>query len=173
MDFNNYYLLKMISAVGQITGRKKLQKLMYLLQFKKLPLDDRYILHYFGPYSVDLASRVDILSKRELLKEESHDNGFGGVEYNYAVSTAGEGHLSEYEESDPGLANNAETFIQLFEKLNEHNVWELELASTMLYWRKWGNDWPEAEAKTAKKKKADTSSKDFADAKTLAEEIWT
>lgn len=42
-----------------IQGRKRLQKVVYFLQYAGCPLDCRYTLHHFGPYSRDVADACD------------------------------------------------------------------------------------------------------------------
>lgn len=43
------------------TGKKKLQKLMYLIERKGVQLDLRYSIHFFGPYSSKLDHVIHIL----------------------------------------------------------------------------------------------------------------
>ena len=43
------------------TGKKKLQKLMYLIERKGVQLDLRYSIHFFGPYSSKLDHAIHIL----------------------------------------------------------------------------------------------------------------
>ncbi len=173
MDLNSYYLLKMIEGVGVIQGRKKLQKLMYLLQFEGLPFDDQFFLHYYGPYSVDLASRVDSLTKRTDLKEDSNQTGYGGIEYKYNVSEAGQKSLQAIEAFALGtdIVGKTKHFVSRFVALNENNVNALELAATILYWFQWGVGWEEAYEKTAKQKQTLQDTVGFKQAKKLAEEI--
>lgn len=49
------------------TGKKKLQKLMYLIERKGVRLDLRYTIHFFGPYSSRLDQAVHILENEDRL----------------------------------------------------------------------------------------------------------
>lgn len=49
------------------TGKKKLQKLMYLIERKGVQLDLRYSIHFFGPYSAKLDHAVHILENEDRL----------------------------------------------------------------------------------------------------------
>jgi hypothetical protein len=51
----------------QQTGKKKLQKLMYLIERKGVQLDLRYSIHFFGPYSARLDHAIHILENEEWL----------------------------------------------------------------------------------------------------------
>ena len=48
-------------------GKKKLQKLMYLIERKGVQLDLRYSIHFFGPYSARLDHVIHILENEEWL----------------------------------------------------------------------------------------------------------
>ena len=173
MDLNSYYLLELIEGVGVIQGRKKLQKLMYLLQFEGLPFEDQFFLHYYGPYSVDLASRIDFLTKKEDLIEDSYPTGYG-IEYKYNVSKAGKKRLEAIGSFALGsdIIERTKHFVSRFIELNDNNVSVLELAATILYWRQWGVDREEAYEKTTKQKQTLQDTAGFKQAKKLASEIW-
>lgn len=49
------------------TGKKKLQKLMYLIERKGVQLDLRYSIHFFGPYSSKLDHIIHILENEDWL----------------------------------------------------------------------------------------------------------
>ena len=49
------------------TGKKKLQKLMYLIERKGVQLDLRYSIHFFGPYSSRLDQAIHILENEDWL----------------------------------------------------------------------------------------------------------
>ena len=52
---------------GKQTGKKKLQKLMYLIERKGVQLDLRYSIHFFGPYSSRLDHVIHILENEDWL----------------------------------------------------------------------------------------------------------
>jgi uncharacterized protein YwgA len=56
---NDYWLAKLIASVEEVDSRKRLQKSIYLLQFLKgFPLKLDYFLHFYGPYSWELADLI-------------------------------------------------------------------------------------------------------------------
>ena len=60
-------LIADICKDGQ-TGKKKLQKLMYLIERKGVQLDLRYSIHFFGPYSSRLDHAIHILENEDCLE---------------------------------------------------------------------------------------------------------
>jgi uncharacterized protein len=171
MSNDNYALLKMVESAGKIRGRKKLQKLVYLLKAEdRWPFENGFIMHFFGPYSSSLAARVDDLTESGLLDENSNQFGNEVTEYQYSITDKGEEHLRELEklnteeEKLPGL-------IERFKQLDKCPVWQLELAATLVYWMRWGMNWDEALAATAEKKRTDTGNSDFQIAQKLANEV--
>ena len=55
-------------CTGKQTGKKKLQKLMYLIERKGVQLDLRYSIHFFGPYSSRLDHVLHILENEGRLE---------------------------------------------------------------------------------------------------------
>jgi len=66
----DYWLAKLISSVTEVDSRKRLQKSIYLLQRAGCPLHFSYILHYYGPYSFDLAGLIEQLKGSGVVAEE-------------------------------------------------------------------------------------------------------
>ena len=63
-------LSQLLTAVGgQVEGRKKLHKLVYLCQAAGIELGQDFIFHYYGVYSPTLAADVERGEKWEMLKE--------------------------------------------------------------------------------------------------------
>lgn len=53
---------KLIVELGEVEGRKRLQKIVHLLQASgDIRLNYRFILHFFGPFCRELASDLDFL----------------------------------------------------------------------------------------------------------------
>lgn len=65
-------------------GKKKLQKLMYLIERKGVQLDLNYRIHYFGPYSSKLDNMLLVLESRNEInidtRGETHKIHLGEVE---------------------------------------------------------------------------------------------
>ena len=65
----DYWLAKLISSVTEMDSRKRLLKLIYLLQRAGCPLHFNYILHYYGPYSFDLAGLIEQFKRSSVIIE--------------------------------------------------------------------------------------------------------
>ena len=174
MALNNYVTLKLIERIESLQGRKKLQKLMFIAKLEGCPIDDDFFHHFYGPYSSDLAERVDDLVERGLLKESSRSLGVvEGVEYSYEVADPGKARLRGVDEKLPKhTVEQIEEVLERVVPLASRNVFELELAATILYWLQKGHDWKKAEVITSQRKSAGREDSRFKSARKLAEQIW-
>jgi len=67
---NLILLLKLIKNNGPIYGRKRLQKLVFILKEKyHIPFEYNFVLHYFGPYSSELQEDISFLVDIGFIKE--------------------------------------------------------------------------------------------------------
>ncbi len=113
-------LLCIVDVNGKITGRKKFQKLIYILKQKDFDFKEDYSYYYYGPYSSTLRMEIDSLVQSNLLEECSV-----GTTYEY------------------GIADQANDFIQrnyfskdeisFIKSLNEKPAYILELVSVFFY----------------------------------------
>jgi uncharacterized protein len=169
MPLDDYRLLKMIDAADGIDGRKRLQKLIYLLQIEGFATEDGFFLHYYGPYSSDLAARIDDLSRRDKLLEQTEP-------YRYTVQPEARTQLEQYDgmlrERAPEELETVDGWAVRFRELKAKPVRELELAATMVYWREWGTDWDEAERNTSRAKGVGPDDAGFRAARQLADDVW-
>lgn len=113
-------------AGGKLTGRVRLQKIMYLLDNKGLDSGAAYFYHHYGPYSEDLWDAVSDAKFFEGLHEE-------------VVSSDGWTPYSVFEMTenrtlpDRVSGMSAEDARQYLDKLKNVNSTVLELAST-IHW---------------------------------------
>jgi len=171
---SDYVLLELLEQLGSVQGRKRLQKLAFIAKLEGVPLEDEFFFHYYGPYSSELASRVDQLVEEKLLSEEPRGLMVSdGVEYGYKVSDEARALLKSVREKVP------ESFRQRMSKglaralaLKDRDVFQLELASTLLFWREMGHTWEDAETVTERRKKADRTSFAFSEARKIAQAVW-
>jgi len=150
----DYWLAKLISSVTEVDSRKRLQKSIYLLQQRaNCPLQFSYILHYYGPYSFELSSLIDQLKSADIIDESRELTGFGDVRYRSKISKKGERVLKKFQESKTGkeVYEQIRPFIPIFEKLNQEDLWVLELAATIAYF--YEGNWAGAQKQTATFKK--------------------
>jgi len=149
----DYWLAKLISSVDAVDSRKRLQKAVYLLQQAGCPFACDYLLHYYGPYSFELAGLIDQLSSAGIIEETTEPFGAGAVRYRYAVTERGNKALGEFERTSKGrqLATGIAPFVDPFKKLSVVDPWVLELAATVAFYHK--DNWAEAQRQTSLFKK--------------------
>lgn len=118
-------LMKVFSSSGEITGRKKLQKMIYIAKKINLPFYEKYDFHFYGPYSEELTLRIEELCNLGFLNE-MHEKKGGYFQYRYSLTEAGEEFLTHYELEMPPLKD-------CMEDLNSQSARFLELVSTVLF----------------------------------------
>jgi uncharacterized protein YwgA len=118
-------LLGLIRHAGEIVGRKKLQKMIYILKKLNYPFQEKFQFHFYGPYSEELTLKIEELCNLNLMDELKEEKG-GYHQYRYTLTEQGERFLSHYEIDMPGID-------ALVQTLNGQNARFLELVSTVLY----------------------------------------
>lgn len=120
-------IIRLIEVVGEVSGRKKLQKMVYIAKYLKIDFDERFEFHMYGPYSEELTLRVDELCNMGLVDE--HMESKGAIQlYRYSLNEVGRDFL-RFHEVDFGQGERA------ILRMNEENSRFLELVSTILYFR--------------------------------------
>jgi uncharacterized protein YwgA len=136
---NRLQLATLLSWAGDkgFRGRKRLQKVVYFLQEAGCPLDCRYTLHHFGPYSRDVADRCDEMVAAGLIEEEGGPTS-GGMEYAYALKPG----------ARVALEQSPDEVMRKFEavgtSLINESTWALELGSTILFFYRQTPNWDQA-----------------------------
>jgi uncharacterized protein YwgA len=165
----DYWLAKLIGSVSEVDSRKKLQKSLYLLSFRKgFPLKFDYFLHYYGPYSRDLVALVDQLDSTDILKEKQY-----GSAIHSKLTEEGSQILKYYENIPEGQValKTIEPFLDSFKHLCNEETWVLELASTLAYFYQADQKWETAIELTADFKKVRPDNGKFLQALQLAKEL--
>ncbi|MFA9559916.1 YwgA family protein [Evansella sp. AB-rgal1] len=118
-------LLAVLKETGEIVGRKKLQKLIYIAKKLEFPFFEKYQFHMFGPYSEELNLRVEEMCHL-MFVEEVKEKKAGYYQYRYTLSQKGDEflQLSDYE-----LPKTKE----ILNEINSKSSKFLELVSTVLY----------------------------------------
>jgi uncharacterized protein YwgA len=144
-----YQLARIVEWVGTFRSRKRMQKLVFMLQAAGCPLDADYDLHHYGPYSQDVALLTGQMVGQRLMEETKEAHSYG-EQYSYTLSDDARRQISEYEAgprgSDP--AGEMAKFRVLAQELYHADLRELEVASTVVFFRKQGFDWETAIEKT-------------------------
>ncbi|QKS72820.1 YwgA family protein [Paenalkalicoccus suaedae] len=135
-------LLSLLKQTGEIVGRKKLQKMVYIAKKLDLPFYEKYQFHMFGPYSEELTLRVEEMCNVQFI-EEVKEKKAGYQQYRYQLSEKGEAFLQMAPDALPAK----EAMLQ---DMNEQSSKFLELVSTVLYFEELSKE--EVKAKVYKLK---------------------
>lgn len=137
MTQQEYFLLKLIDSVPEVAGRKKLQKLIYVMKHIGLPIELRYNWHYYGPYSAELALQIDALVNANLLDEKNISLG-----YTYKTSKAAKELLSiiELNPENKKAVKLVSSWVEDFRTFSDFSVSALEKATSVLFWKDWGKN---------------------------------
>jgi uncharacterized protein YwgA len=154
-----YQLAKLVQWAGTLHSRKRLQKVVFLLQAGGCPFEADYVLHHYGPYSQEVARLSDEMVRFGLLKESTTKNTVG-VQYSYTWGDPVAPGIAELESTPKGkqFAEQMAPYEQKGKELLSADLSLLEVASTIAYFRKHGHDWPDAVERTCKFKSLDASS---------------
>ena len=118
-------LMQAVSVSGEIVGRKKLQKMIYIAKKIDFPFQERFQFHFYGPYSEELTLRVEELCNMGFLNEVKEKKG-GYYQYRYTLTDSGREFLSLNQVDMPLLP-------ECLLDMNGQNARFLELVSTVLY----------------------------------------
>lgn len=167
----DYWLAKLISSVTEVDSRKRLQKSIYLLQRAGCPLRCDYLLHYYGPYSFELAGLIDQLEGARIIEETPEQLSIGVLRYRSKIAPRGRKVLDLFERTSEGhhAKSKIEAFIPRFQKLNNIEPWVLELAATVAYFHE--DDWTKARSQTAKFKHVSPNDAKLISAEELAKKF--
>ena len=151
---NRHQLATLLSWSGEqgFSGRKRLQKVVFFLQQAGCDLQCQYTLHFFGPYSRDVADTCDEMVAAGLV-EETGGPKKGSMQYAYKLKPNILKLVNEAPEPQ------VQRFSELGKQLIGADLWQLELGSTILFFHRQSRDWESAlkEACTFKKVPADAA----------------
>ncbi|WP_163539761.1 YwgA family protein [Gracilibacillus sp. YIM 98692] len=159
---NHARLVKVIASSGGIVGRKKLQKIIYILKKLGLPFEEKYTFHFYGPYSEELSIRIEELANLGFVSEvkEKKSNYY---QYRYQVTDEGE----DFIEQSPVKLPVVESLV---EEMKGRSSRFLELVATMLYFDHYPKDEIEQKVQDVKKK-SNYTSEDIQEAWNFIEKI--
>jgi uncharacterized protein YwgA len=137
--FDEYVKISLVvdACGGEIDGRKKLQKMVYIAKVLGYPLREEYTLYLYGPYSEDLAGELQRMKELNILHEHKLDSS-----YHIRITQNGKEFLNYFQstiENDVGTEklNKMKT---LFKELHCYNPWELEMLATLFYFYQIGHN---------------------------------
>ncbi|SES18877.1 YwgA family protein [Salipaludibacillus aurantiacus] len=118
-------LLAFFKQTGEIVGRKKLQKMIYIAKKIDLPFHEKYQFHMFGPYSEELTLRMEEMSQLDFISEVKEKKA-GYQQYRYELADKGEEFLGMTGYEFPEVT-------RVLQEMNGQSAKFLELVSTVLY----------------------------------------
>ncbi|KHD86735.1 YwgA family protein [Heyndrickxia ginsengihumi] len=118
-------LIGALAASGEVIGRKKLQKMIYIAKKLSFPFQEKFHFHFYGPYSEELTLKIEELTNLGFVQEVKEKKG-GYMQYRYSITKDGNEFLQMYEQSMAGLKD-------CLVNMNQQNARFLELTSTVMY----------------------------------------
>lgn len=115
-------------SLGSVEGRKKLQKIVHILQEFGVPFGVRYGYHHYGPFSDQLQDSLQSFSHDGLIKEEKVESQFPTSRFSPEPKLL---QLLEQIEAEPNPA-----WVAFAKDLNGKSPRELEAISTLIYLEK-------------------------------------
>jgi len=134
-----YYLLEILNSLGVIEGRKKLQKMIHLIETSGVNLPFKYEYHFYGPYSAQLQEEVNFLVNQGFLEEFKENET-----YIYRITQRGKEFKNKLEES---YSFSFDFDEKLLTSLNEKSSQFLEMVSTYAFLLDSGYDTKSAKLK--------------------------
>ncbi len=149
----------------RIEGRKRLQKILWLVKLAGLPVDAEFEISHYGPYSERVANTADLLSV--IGKIDESEEPLGSFNMIQSVYTLPSQPLSGGRDAPalPGPYNGLVAF------LSDFSTTELEVAATIGYFKQSGLSESAAIARTRSMKPNKTISPVLAKAKHILGEI--
>ncbi|MFG6147275.1 YwgA family protein [Halobacillus sp. B23F22_1] len=122
---NHAKLMQFFSSSDAIVGRKRLQKMIYILKKCDVPFEERYQFHFYGPYSEELTLRIEEMCNLGFISETKEEKK-NYYQYRYEVTDSGKEFMERYHTELPSLNRR-------IDEMNEKSSRFLELVSTMLF----------------------------------------
>ncbi|MBH0230544.1 YwgA family protein [Halobacillus yeomjeoni] len=122
---NHAKLMQFFSSTDEVIGRKRLQKMIYILKKCDIPFEERYQFHFYGPYSEELTLRVEEMCNLGFISETKEEKK-NYYQYRYRLTENGREFLNHYEMDLPPLEES-------IKEMNGKTSRFLELVSTMLF----------------------------------------
>lgn len=118
-------LLRLITSLNKVEGRKKLQKIVHILKVCGYDFPQHFGYLHYGPFSSEVAAEIDSLVSGDLVAEQGKGQQYEAYVYT-PLETAQKLLVELKQEGQPEWYARAE-------QLNQKPVAELEAVSTILY----------------------------------------
>jgi len=117
-------VLSIFAVVGKVQGRKKIQKMVHLLDAAGNRMPFKYEYHHYGPYSAELQAELNDLSQKNLLHEDIQDET-----YVYEITDKGREYKAKLDRLGFEVSIDAELVKSLAKKSSQF----LEMVSTYAF----------------------------------------
>jgi uncharacterized protein YwgA len=147
-----FLVCSVVQSLGQVRGRKRFQKMMYIAKSLGYPVPEDFVWGNYGVYSSELQWELDGLVKDGIIVEENVSPEGLDPEYAYRLAPKGASVLEQaailaavkegipgfhsHEDDDPVLIlgnNELDAMISFLRLMSEKTVSDLELWSSILY----------------------------------------
>ena len=171
---NRFQLAKLVDWAGKLESRKRMQKVVFMLQAAKCPLNVDFYLHRYGPYSSEVAGLTDQLVRDGILQETEIPDSNGNYKYAYQLTSHGKSAI-ENAVSSPSFSDQLSSFESLAKSLLGEPLRVIEVASTIVFYKRAALDWETAKNKAYLFKAVDADSTEASKAEDLARRVlaWT
>lgn len=119
MELSDAILVAVKIAGNNVLGRTSIQKLIYFLSIFEI-VEVKYLPHYYGPYSADVAGSIQMLSSIDFIKEKietPETTGYSVPEnwkrYHYSLSPEGEQLVKDFKKSNIQKYNEIHRIIKI------------------------------------------------------------
>lgn len=120
-----YLILKSLHMVEKIDGRKKIQKIIYLINNRMSNAFSDYRFYLYGPYSDQLFYELQNLNDDKIITEISNTQS-----YSYTITNKGKEFLDQLEAKMS--LEDIEKF-KIVKKLNDYSSEDLEIMASLYY----------------------------------------
>lgn len=127
-------LTRMLVTAGEVRGRKRFQKMVFIAQHLGYPFAESFDMHVWGPYSEVLALKLKEMTDWGFAREEALPGPAGNHHYVYEPGPNATMALSGLPDPDPVQLRLA----RLIDHLNGQDATFLEGVATALYLRSKG-----------------------------------
>lgn len=141
---NHARLVGIIAAADGVVGRKKLQKIIYIMKKLGFPFEEKYTFYFYGPYSEELSLRIEELTNLNFVSEVKEEKS-NYYQYRYQVTEQGEAFLQH-------APADFSTISEPLQEIKQKSSRFLELVATMLYFDQLSEDEIEQKVEEVKKK---------------------
>lgn len=120
-------IVQKVTSGGIKLGKIQLQKLIYFLQERGIPLNYKFRIYHYGPYSFGLSSDLDSLDSLKILCVKADSTGYG-----YQIE---KGECSEdFYDKDTNIAESYKNEIDfVLTNFSQCDTSEIELRATTHY----------------------------------------